>query len=145
MKTYLVIFCLGFLFLSCERKQELKIIDSPTVTVVKLESAIYCGDFEASKEFIDLEQTFSKAANGDKKSVEDTWYKFVKFVHSISHDNKFSNAFPFHRYQLVEKINGHFSEVKLFERNTNNEIQKITYKLALQNGSWKVISFDLKR
>jgi hypothetical protein len=142
MKTYIAIFCLGFLFLSCERNKELKIIDSPIVTVVKLESAIYCGDFEASKEFIDLDQFFSHLGNYEKKNIEANWQKYVRFTHKMAKNKKFINTFPFHKYKIKEKIKGHFSEVILIEKENGTTHN---FKLSLQNGNWKVISFDLKR
>lgn len=146
MKPYLfyLFFCL--LLASCEQRKDVVMMESPLATVIKLESSESFKDYETARNFIDVEQVYSAIAKQENRTSEDIWKESVEFNYSIgSSSNKFTSTFPFHKYKIIETVNGDVSEVKLLGTEVGQRIKEITYKLSVQKTSWKVVSIDYKK
>ncbi|GAB4259853.1 MAG: hypothetical protein Kow0079_16840 [Vicingaceae bacterium] len=146
MKSYLTCLLFGLLFASCKQSKDVTLMESPLAIVIKLEAAESCKDYDAARNFIDVEQVYSSVAKQEGRAVEDVWKEFVEFNYSIGNSsNKFTSTFPFHKYKIIETINGDMSEVKLLGTEEGRRIKEITYKLTVQNKSWKVVSINYKK
>lgn len=121
-------------------------MESPLAIVIKLETAESCKDYKTARNFIDVEQVYSTVAKQENKKAEDVWKEFVEFNYSIGNSsNKFTSTFPFHKYKIIETINGDMSVVSLLGTDEGQKIKEITYKLKVQNKSWKIVSIDYKK
>lgn len=146
MKQYFAYLLCGLLFASCEQKKNVAMIESPLATVIKLESSESFKDYETARKFIDVEQVYSVVAKQENRTSEDVWKEFIEFNYSLGNSsNKFTSSFPFHKYKITEMISGDRAEVKLAGIESGQKIKEITYKLALENKDWKVVSIDYKK
>ena len=95
---------------------------------------------------ISQEGCSSVVAKQEGKSEEDVWKELVEFHYSLGNSShKFTTLFPFHKYKIIETINGDNSVVKLLATEEGQSVKQITYKLNLQNESWKVVSIEYKK
>jgi hypothetical protein len=149
MKYYsLIILFLSLTLSSCSQKQNTVNMEneSPLAAVIKLDAAESFKDFDAARKFIDVEKVYEKTAKEENKSSEIIWKEFVEFNYAIGNSSvKFTSSFPFHKYKIIETINGNTSEVKLVGTESGQRIREIIYKLELQNKSWVVIAIDYKK
>ncbi len=148
MKPYLAYLLFGLLFASCEQKKDTAIAmtESPLVIVIKLEASESFKDYETARNFIDVEKVYSVVAKQENRKPEDVWKEFVEFNYSVGNSsNKFTSSFPFHKYKITEMVSGDRAEVKLEGTENGQQIKEITYKLALENKTWKVVSIDYKK
>lgn len=134
------------LCLSCNRKNESNIMESPLATVVKLETAESYKDYELAKKYIDVEKVYFDIAQKESKEPENIWKEMVEFNYSVGNSsNKFINSFPFHKYKIEEVINESVSKVTLTNTENTQNIKQIIYSLAIQNNKWKIISIEFKK
>lgn len=121
-------------------------MESPLAIVIKLEAAESSKDYDAARNYIDVEQVYSPVAKQEKRAAEDIWKEFVEFKYLLANSSKkFTNTFPFHKYKIIETINGDTSEVKLLGIEEGQRIKEIIYELTVQNNSWKVVSIGYKK
>ncbi len=115
------------------------ILETPFVTVVKLESAEQCLAFDEAMQYIDVIQVYSK--RGAENPMED-WKSFIKFQHSLGRDKKFTNTFKYFDYDIEETITSNSAVVCFKEKDINSPIKKIIYGLEKRQNKWVVISID---
>jgi hypothetical protein len=144
MRQYSLIVLFWCLVLSsCAQKQDSVSMENPLATVIKLEAAESFKDYETAKKFIDIEKVYAKTAKDENKKAEIIWKEFIEFNYAIGNSSaKFTNSFPFHKYKIIESINGNTSEVKLSAIEGGQKIREIIYKLELHNRSWVIIAID---
>lgn len=149
MRYYgLIILLLGLTLTSCSQKQSTADMEneSPLATVIKLEAAESFKDFGAARKFIDVEKVYAKTAKDENKSSEIIWKEFIEFKYAIGNSSvKLKNSFPFHKYKIIETIDGNTSEVKLLGTESGQALREIIYKLEFQNKSWVIIAIDYKK
>lgn len=146
MKSCIINLLFGIMLFSCEQNKDHRLIESPIAIVIKLVTAESFKDYDAARKHIDLEQVYSVVAKQEGKSEEDVWKELVEFHYSLGNSShKFTTLFPFHKYKIIETINGDNSVVKLLATEEGQSVKQITYKLNLQNESWKVVSIEYKK
>jgi len=130
----------SFLFLSCSNNiKETNI--KPLVTVINLQSAESIGDFVNARNYIDVDEVYSKYT----KSPEQEWRQMVVFFNTISKDNKFTNCFKYYKYDITEKITKNKASIIFESKNQQSQIKKITYSLEIRNQKWVVVGINFEK
>lgn len=138
MKTQLIIASI-FLLVSCNTKTDM---ESPLVTVIKLNSAESLADFEEARKYIDVEKVYTKNIQGNK-SPEQAWKEYVQFSYDLGQDKKFTNAFKYYNYRITESQHQNKAEVTLDALSSSKaKIQRIVYHLELYEDRWKVVDVE---
>mgnify|MGYP003390023113 CR=1 FL=1 len=112
--------------------------EPPLATVIKLESAEAVADFSYARSYIDVEKVYAN----DEMAPEEAWKKMVMFHYNLSKDKRFSNTFPYYKYDITEKIKDKKSEVIFKSKDITGPIKAIIYKLDLVNDKWIVVKID---
>lgn len=146
MKPHLVLLPLTLLLASCGEQQDRVFMESPLAIVVKLEASEACGNYEAARNFIDVEKVYSAIANKEGKTSEEIWKEFVEFNYSLGRSSKaFTSCLPFYKYKIIEIIKGNVAEVKLIGIEKMQRVKEIIYRLSIDNKSWKVVAIEYLR
>lgn len=135
-RNILTTFIILITIMSCSNAQE----DTPFVTVVKLQSAESVADFEAAKNYIDINRVYSNYP--ESKSPEEEWRGMVEFFYNIGQDKKFTNCFKYHNYQIREKIDNNKAIVSFISNDPKSSIKEIVYILELQEKNWLIVGID---
>jgi hypothetical protein len=122
--------------MSCSNAQ----INSPLVTVIKLQSAETVADFKAAKNYIDINRVYSKYP--ESESPEKEWKSMVEFFYNLGQDNKFTNSFKYYTYEIKEEIDNNKATVSFLSKNPKSSIKKITYELELQEKKWLIVGIE---
>lgn len=126
------------IFCSCNENKIDKGNRNPITSVIKLESAQLFNDYEIAREFIDLTSVYGEIARIENTKVDSIWFRAINFNNSLGNSSsKFRPLLPFHKYNIIENINGNTSTVELTP--TNKSSKKIIYSLNLKNNQWIVI------
>lgn len=97
-------------------------------------------DFASAKIYIDVKKVYT--TNTDTISPEAAWEKLVMFNYNLSQDKKFTNIFPYHTYDIEEKISGEKAKVSFKSKDSEASIKSIIYHLELLNSQWVVVKID---
>ena len=137
MQTQLMIIGV-FLLVSCNTKPAM---ESPLVTVIKLNSAESLLDFEEARKYLDVEKVYSKNKEANV-SAEQAWKEYIRFGYNLGQDNKFTNAFKYHNYNIKESQSGNKGKVVFEALNSKSKIREIIYHLESIEGRWKVVDIE---
>lgn len=139
MKELIFITLYTILVTSCNNSNNNeKALNDPFVTIVKLQSAQNIRDYDAAKKFIDLEKVYGQEAKDHNMSAEKVWKTKIDFNNSLAQDNKFTNSFPFHKYDISKEIEGNTATIS-FNSQSNVDV---TYTLEKDRDAWKVTGID---
>jgi len=145
MKFYTILLTLALFIASCEKRQEAATMDCPLATIVKLESAEAYKDYNAAMNYIDIEKVYSAIAIKENKTSEQVWKEFLEFKYTVGKSNKFVSTFPLHKYKISKIIKENTAEVQFTGTEEGQRIKVITYRLTLENKSWKVVAIEYKK
>ena len=127
---------IAFIFFSCGENTSK--LSCPTVTIIKLESALFFNDYEAARSFIDLNSVYGEIAKTENTTVDSIWFRVLNFNNSIGNSSpKFRSLLPFHKYRIIEHTYGNKSTIELDPINKSSK--KITYSLNLENAQWIIV------
>jgi len=124
-----------FLLIACNTKPNM---ESPLVTVIKLNSAESLANFEEARKYLDVEKVYSKSAEGGK-SPEQAWKEYVQFNYNLGQDKKFTNIFKYYDYEIKEELHQNKAEVTFEALSSKSKIQRIVYHLEMYDDRWKVV------
>ncbi len=141
-KTVLYLFCFLVLSMSSCSVNETVKLESPFVAVVKLNDAEQSLDLESAKQYVDVDQVYTKL--GSKNPQED-WEQLIRFNHKLGKDKKFTNAFGYRNYDIEETVNGNNASVCFKEKSESATIKAITYGLEKRENKWIVISIHYEK
>jgi hypothetical protein len=128
--------------LICCKESKKQGIESPLISIVKLESAISYGDKETARLYIDVDRVYGEIAKKESKSSEQIWSEMMNSKSEPSKSKKIINSFPFHKYHYIEEIidknNATVSLIPSFDN------RGVYYKLELQDNRWVVVLIKWK-
>lgn len=139
MTRNIITFIIWITIMACSNAQQ----DTPLVTVVKLQSAESMADFEAAKNYIDVNRVYSKYP--ESKSPEEEWRSMVEFFYNIGQDKKFTNCFKHYNYQIREEIDNNKATVSFTSNEPKSSIKEIIYTLELQEKKWLIVGIDFNK
>ena len=117
--------------------------DDPLIVVIKLISAETVQDYKVALKLMDVESVYGKWTKGRKENAEEVWKKNVNFTYSVGKTKKFSNNFPYHKFDITESIDENTATVR-FKKIDN--YKEIIYTLHRNNdGDWIVTGLDFKK
>lgn len=146
MSSSLFLLSLFVLFGGCANEERARddradTVDSPLVTVIKLELTENAGDFDAARAFIDVDEAYGPYVSSEYPRPDDVWKMMVNFHNSLARDKKFTNAFGYHNYDVVEypKEDRHVVDFRAKDR--SDRIRVIRYVLE-RDAAWKVVGIE---
>jgi hypothetical protein len=135
----IILFQLVFLMItSCNTKNNQ--IESPLISVIKLESAEALADFTAAKEYIDVKKAYT--FEGSTITPDSAWKELVLFNYKLARDKKFTNVFAYHDYNIEENVNANKAEIIFTSKEHASSVKKIIYNLELTGNKWVVVKID---
>src|SRR5687767_9155936 len=105
-----VILCFLFLIIGCANKESMKNINSPLVTVIKLQAAEFLMDYAEAKNYIDINSVYGGGNLIDSLSPEQAWMEMMSFMLN-STDKKVTRQFKYYDYDVIETVNASKAEV----------------------------------
>lgn len=137
-QTFLIMQLLLLTLISCHTEK--KEIESPLITVIKLQSAEAFADFNAAKEYIDVKKAYT--FEGSTITPDSAWKEVVLFNYKLGQDKKFTNVFAYHDYDIEENENANKAEIIFTSKEHTSSVKKIIYKLELADNKWVVVKID---
>lgn len=130
------------LLISCNNKV-LK-VNSPLVSIIKLQSSEALGDFNEAKKYQDIDKLYGEYAKEVSTTPIRYWMDYVASNNKLGRDNKFTNQIKYFNYDIEEAINGDSSEVIFNNKNRSDRIQAIIYSLKLIDSTWILQKIEYK-
>ena len=147
MSSSLFLLSLFVLSGGCAKEERLRddgradTVDSPLVTVIKLELTENAGDFDAARAFLDVDEAYGPYVSSEYPRPDDVWKSMVNFHNSLARDKKFTNAFGYHNYDVVEYPKGDRHVVDFRAKDRSDRIRVIRYVLE-RDAAWKVVGIE---
>ena len=145
MKSIILLFASTiFVLLSCQNKK-MQTLNSPLVSVIKLNTSEVAMNFEEAKKYQDINKIYSKYLDSNNTNPEDVWKGKITFSYNLAKDKKFTNQWEYFDYDITETIDGNNAEVILKSKKNDSNLQSITYKLTLEKATWIVNEIEYKK
>lgn len=137
--SIIVLSCLATIYCIYYRETTKNIGDSPFGVVVKLKNAESTLNYEASKEFLDIESVFKNSP-----FPEDQWKKNCQFFYSAGQDNKTkdANIFDYYNFNIYEIILKKDELVKIIFFHKKYKEAILEYTLKKKDSRWIVIDIQ---
>jgi len=129
-----VIFILLVLLMSCNNK--VSKVNSPLVSIIKLQSSEALGDFNEAKKYQDISKLYGEYAKALSVSPEKYWIDYITAINKLGRDKKFTNQVKYFNYNIEEVINENNSEVIFSNKNKSDRVREIIYDLKLVDSTW---------
>jgi hypothetical protein len=120
--------------MSCNNKTSK--INSPLVSIIKLQSSEALEDFEEARKYQDITNLYGEYAKEMSVSPEKYWMDHVKSNNMLARDKKFTSQIKYYNYNIEEVINGKLAEVIFSNKIKSDRVRSIIYELKLTDSKW---------
>ena len=138
IKEYIcmIFFVMSFNFPSCCVQKK---VDSPFLSIVKLNEAEQCKNYKIAQKYIDVKSVYSSVGS---EQPEVDWKAKIDFFYNLSKDKRFSNHFGYDNFDIYQIKRRNSAKVIFESKNKNESLIKLVYVLEKRNGIWVVVLID---
>jgi hypothetical protein len=127
------------ILVSCTDDSSCVLVESPFAVVVKLESAEFMKEYDAARQFIDVNAVYSGLARHEGITSDSLWRLIVESKFRLGESSrKFTSQFCVHRYDACELMYGDSAEVVFRQSGVTNGSIVGVYGLSRRGASWLV-------